>query len=235
MRKPSICLCVLLVLFLPSLAAAGHVSIPWDVQPVIDQAEAIYLNNVKKLRTAIDSDPATAAVYLGLVLQGQKRHVECNPDLMPSLKRLAKEIEDTLVESVQNQGGTALHAGQKVNAEQVRGMFYAAANGDYNDWVKESLHFDPQMRHHPNILPGAKKKKADGITLLGETPPDPSGGSKWVAPDPTGSKGSNWVDNTPAGEEHPSWGEPSQLEYRHSAEPQQQSGGTPPPAPNLLD
>lgn len=235
MRKPSICLCLLLFLFLPSVAAAGHVSIPSDVQPVIDQAEAIYLNKVKKLRAAIDSDPATAAVYLGLVLQGQKRHVERNPDLMPSLKRLAKEIDDTLVKSVQNQGGMALHAGKKVNAEQVRSMFYAATNGDYNDWVKESFHFDPQRRHHPNILPVARKNKAGGITLLGETPPDPSGGSKWVDPDPAGSKGSKWGDNTPAGEEHPSWGEPSQLEHRHSTVPQQQSGSTPPPAPNLLD
>lgn len=172
MRNLPLFLCLLCITVLtPSPAQSQYYGTPLGVMPVIYKAEEIYFNNEGSLEPLIESDPATVAVYLGLILQGQKHHAERNSDLLPSLKELAQQIEDMLVASVQDQGGSARHAGRNVSAEEVTGMFYGAIKGDYDDWVKENFGFDPQKRRYPNLLTAPTRSSGDAFTLLGETPP----------------------------------------------------------------
>ena len=190
MRTLPLFLCLLCSTALaPSPALSQYYGIPLGVMPVIYQAEEIYFNNEKSLEPLIESDPATAAVYLGLILQGQKAHVEHSPDLLPSLKELAKQIEDMLVAVVQDQGGSARHGDRHVSAREVTGMFYGAINGEFNDWVKESFRFDPLKRRYPNLLSAPTKDSGGSLMLLGEPlPSSPESDKKHTVAAPTGTK-----------------------------------------------
>lgn len=189
MRNLPLFLCLLCIPALTSSPAlCQYYGIPLGVMPVIYQAEEIYFNNAESLEPLIESDPGTVAVYLGLIMQGQKRHVERNHDLLASLKELAKQIEDMLVASVQDQGGSVRYAGRSVSAKEVTGLFYGAINGEFNDWVKESFSFDPLKRSYPNLLSAPTKDGGSTLMLLDETlPSSPEPGNKSTVTVPAGS------------------------------------------------
>ena len=140
----------------PSVNPSAKITIQTSValRAVFDQAEKTYMVHIYDLnmQVALKESPDTLATQVGLVLQRQKLYLNQNPGYGSRYEALHNEALDFLGQLARAHNYRHPTYGSELTVATIEKSFYAALNGDMNEFYIGLFQVDPANVNLPFIL-----------------------------------------------------------------------------------